>query len=170
MKRIILLLFIVAFGQLRAQEVVRPTDSLLISGKIKKEWLFTQKDLDTFHTVPVADVQITNHMGVQKGMAKNMRGILVKDLLDKALMDAPNLKLFSEFYFTFIATDDYKAVFSWNEIFNTETGNHLFIITEKDGKKVRDTDDRILLIAASDFRTGRRYIKGLSKIVVSRVN
>lgn len=166
-----LLLFLsISFSCLHAQEIVRPTDSLLITGKIKKDWLFTQKDLDTFHTVPIGDVQITNHLGVQKGMAKNMRGFLIKPILDKVLMDAANPKVFSEFYFTFIASDDYKAVFSWNEIFNTETGNHLFIITEKDGKKIKDTDDRILLLSASDFRTGRRYIKGLNRIVISRVS
>ena len=170
MKRIILFLFSAQLSQLCAQEIVRPTDSLLISGKIKKEWLFTQRDLDTFHTVPVGDVQITNHLGVQKGIAKNMKGIPVKALLDRALMDAANPKLLSEFYFTFIASDNYKTVFSWNEIFNTETGNHLFIITEKDGKKIKDTDDRILFMATADFRTGRRYIKGLNRIIVSRVN
>lgn len=170
MKHLLLLLLIVPYSWLSAQEIIRPTDSLIITGKIKREWLFTQKDLDTFRTVPISDVPITNHLGVQKSVAKNMRGFPVKSLLDNVLLDASNPKLFSEYYFTFIASDDYKAVFSWNEIFNTETGNHIFIITEKDGKIIKDTDNRILLIATSDFRTGRRYIKGLNRIIVSRVN
>lgn len=33
-----------------------------------------------------------------------------------------------------IATYNYKAVYSWNEIFNNETGRQVLIITGLDGK------------------------------------
>ncbi|HMQ89133.1 MAG TPA: hypothetical protein PKB07_16160 [Flavilitoribacter sp.] len=50
-----------------------------------------------------------------------------------------------------------------------ETGNHAFIITEIDGKSGTQMDNRIALITPTDFRTGRRYVKGLARIVVGRV-
>jgi hypothetical protein len=41
---------------------------------------------------------------------------------------------------------------------------------EKDGEKAADLEDRILMISTSDFKSGRRYLKGLQKIVVQRVD
>ncbi len=84
-------------------------------------------------------------------------------------IDAPNVKLLSEYYITCIATDNYKAVFSWNEIFNTETGNHAMIIVEENGKKNIEIEGRIELLVPSDEATGRRFVKGLQKIIVARV-
>jgi hypothetical protein len=79
-------------------------------------------------------------------------------------------KLFSEFFLTFIAVDNYKAVYSRNEIFNLPTGDNLCVITSRDGKKTKDMDEKILILTPTDFKTGRRHIKGLSKIMVDRVD
>ena len=73
------------------------------------------------------------------------------------------------FYFVFIASDGYRVVFSWNEIYNTETGNNFFIVTEMEGKKLYDVDQRIIFISTADLKTGRRYIKGLEKIEVRQL-
>ena len=75
----------------------------------------------------------------------------------------------NEFYFTCITSDKYKVVFSWNEIFNTEIGNNIFIVTEKDGFKGKEIKDRILILSRSDLIKGRRTIKNLSEIIVSQV-
>ena len=78
-------------------------------------------------------------------------------------------KRFSEFFLTFIAIDNYKVVYSWNEIFNSPIGDNIYLITSRDGKQLKDMDERILILTPIDFKTGRRHIKGLSKIVVERV-
>ena len=66
-----------------------------------------------------------------------------------------------------MASDGYKVVFSWNKIYNT--GNNFFIVTELEGKKLRELDQRIVFISTADLKTGRRYINGLTKIEVKRV-
>ncbi|MGZ8518349.1 MAG: hypothetical protein ACXWWD_13410 [Chitinophagaceae bacterium] len=75
----------------------------------------------------------------------------------------------SEFYITCIASDNYKVVFSWNEIFNSDTGDQLLIITEGNGQKGDEMADSIALLSPSDRATGRRYVKGLQKIVIEQV-
>ena len=152
-----------------AQRKVTPTEQFTISGKIKTELKFTLADLNAYETKAIPDIVITNNNGEAKGTAKKLKGILLKSILEKIEFPIEKPKELNEFYFTFIASDGYKAVFSWNEIFNTETGNNIFIITEKDGKKINEMEDRILIITATDFKTGRRHIKGLEKIIVSRV-
>jgi len=117
----------------------------------------------------IGSLNITNHTGEKRGTASDMKGVLVKDVLQGVKFKTETPRQSSEFYLTFVASDGYKAVFSWNEIFNSPTGDHLYLITEKAGKKIGEMDDRILLVTTSDFKTGRRHIKALSRIVVGRV-
>jgi hypothetical protein len=74
----------------------------------------------------------------------------------------------SECYFVFIASDGYKVVYSWNEIFNTKNGQGIYVIVERDGKKIDQIEDRISVFSKADLMTGRRYVKGLSRIIVKR--
>ncbi len=84
-------------------------------------------------------------------------------------IQADRPKLFNEFYYTCKASDGYKVVFSWNEIFNTEVGNNIFIVTEQNGVRAKEMMDRIQLVSKSDISKGRRYVENLSEIIVNRV-
>ena len=108
-------------------------------------------------------------MGVAKNNLSRLKGVSLKDVLSTIALDAENPKILSEFYFVFVATDNYKIVFSWNEIFNTETGNNMYIITEEGGRKIREMYTRIPIICTTDFKAGRRDLKNLQKVIVARV-
>lgn len=151
------------------QEKVKLTKEFTIRGAVKKEQIFSIEKIRNFRLHSINDLVITNHLGVAKKTVTGLKGILLKDVLDSVLFAAENPKLLSAFYFIFVAADGYKVVYSWNEIFNTETGNHVYIITEKEGKDIRGGDENILVLNTTDFNTGRRYIKGLSEIIVAQV-
>ena len=151
-----------------AQKEISPSTEFVITGQVQRELKFTLADLEKLEAKKIDDVVVTNHLGEKKGTAKDLKGIQLKGLLDKIEFKTESPKVLSEFYLTFIATDNYKVVYSWNEIFNTATGDHIYLITEKEGKKLSEMNERILVITPSDFKTGRRNIKGLTKIVVSR--
>ena len=95
--------------------------------------------------------------------------VVALDILDKAEIQSATPKELSECYIVCIAADNYKVVFSWNEIFNNKLGESVFILLEHDGKPASQTDDRIALISTSDNATGRRYVKWLKEIRVERV-
>ena len=107
-------------------------------------------------------------MKERKGVVKNLKGILLKEILASVAIAQDQPKLLSEYYFVLVASDGYKVVFSWNEIFNTQTGEYVFIVTEKDGKSGEAVPDRIALLSPGDDATGRRFVKGLTKIIVKR--
>lgn len=153
---------------LYAQEKINPTNALLITGKVLREKTVTLSEIVQLPAHKIGDVIVTNHLGVTKGTAKNMKGVLLKDLLDSNCFAEPVPRKLSEFYITCSASDGYQVVFSWNEIFNTETGNHIFLVTEKEGRPIAGMEERILLVVPTDQKTGRRYIKGLSKIIINR--
>ena len=170
MKNRLIVVFVLSTFICSGQQKVNPTESFSIAGKIKKIVTVTLSDLQNFESKKIPDVVISNHLGEVKGTSKNLKGILLKDILANVEFDAESPKILSEFYLTCIASDGYKVVFSWNELFNTTTGDNLYLITSKDGKELKDMDDRILIISTTDFKTGRRNVKGLAKIIVDRVD
>lgn len=170
MRKLLLSILLFASLSVFAQRKIVPTSSIKIEGKIKAEKTFTLLDLDTFKKVPIPDQIIYNHKGEAKDTLQNLKGVLLKTILESIEFIYEKPRYLNEFYFVFIASDGYKVVFSWNEIYNTEIGNSLFIITEMEGKKRDEIDNRIIFIATNDFKSGRRYIKGLEKIVLRQVD
>jgi hypothetical protein len=140
-----------------------------VTGKIKNPTTFTLADLDTFPKTTIKDQIIYNHNGEVKDTLTGMSGIPLKTLLASILYVYDKPKFLNEFFFVFIASDGYRVIFSWNEIYNTETGNNFFIVTEMEGKKLKYLGQRILFISTGDLKTGRRYIKGLEKIEVRQL-
>ena len=168
MKRLSVLFIILISLKVCGQKDIQATDKFVVKGEVKKEMTFSLADIEKLPSKYIGDVVITNHLGEPRGTAKQLSGILVKDLLKDLELNENSPKLFSEFYLTFIAVDHYKVVYSWNEIINSPTGDNHYIITKRDGKKLQEMNERILVLTPTDFKTGRRHIKGLSQIVIKR--
>ncbi|HLK29761.1 MAG TPA: hypothetical protein VKT28_14380 [Puia sp.] len=169
MKNILVILCLLISSVSDSQEAKSVSNQFTISGRVNHPITFSLKDAKDFQVVSLDSFVIYNHLHERKRAIKNLKGILLTDLLKKAGIDEANPKLLSEFYFTCIANDGYKVAFSWNEIFNTEVGNGIIIVTEEDGTAGESMPDRIVLLSSKDYATGRRYVKGLEKIIVERV-
>lgn len=151
------------------QKNIPPSNALEITGLVKQPVTFSLADIKKYPSRRIKDVKIVNHLGEKKGKAQKMHGVPILDLLQKVEIDAASPKLLSTYYLIFEATDGYQVVYSWNEIFNSPIGQQVYVITQKDGAEMEAMPDRILIVTALDFNTGRRYIKGLSKITIARI-
>lgn len=169
MKYILIILLIGCGVNAFSQHDIKPTDQFTIEGLVKAPFIFQLKDASKYRSIRMDSVVIKNHLKERKGSVKNLRGILLKEILANVAIEQDQPKLLSEYYFVLVASDGYKVVFSWNEIFNTQTGEFVFIVTEKDGKSGEAVPDRIALLSPGDDATGRRFVKGLTKIIVKRV-
>jgi hypothetical protein len=165
----LLLVFLFAAGMAYSQENVPPTDKFVIEGKVKNSFSFSLDQASQYKTTGIDSIVIYNHLLQRKRVIKNIKGILLKDIIDKAVIDISSPKLLSEIYITCLASDNYKVVFSWNELFNTDIGKHVMVITESDGKSAKDGQDRIAIISTADQATGRRFVKSLTKIIIEQV-
>jgi hypothetical protein len=154
---------------LYAQHPVPPTNEFKITGDIKKELVFHISDIEKYKQTELGDLPIKNRRGEVKDIMHKVKGVLLKSILDSVTINVNKPKEYGEFYFVFIASDDYKNIYSWSEIFNTEVGNRLYIITEKDGKSMSQIEDRILVYSMADMNTGMRHLKGLSRIEIRRL-
>ena len=169
MKCFMLLLFLTASLFALGQKPIPTTENFTMEGKVKKEMTVLLADLSSYKSYSIDSIVITNHLSERRSTLKNVKGVLLKDILGKIEIDSENPKLLSEFYFICIASDNYKVVFSWNEIFSNDLGKSIYILNGNDGKPPFALDNRIALISQHDYTTGRRYVKGLQKIVIERV-
>jgi len=164
-----LVLAFTVFSASAQKENIPTTENFSIEGNVKKSLSLSLADLSSYKSYSIDSIIITNHLGERRSSLKKVKAVLLKDILDKVEIDAENHKVLSEYYFVCIASDNYKAVFSWNEIFNSDTGKSVYVITAQDGKPATGLDNRIALVSPKDQMTGRRYVKGLQKIVIERV-
>jgi hypothetical protein len=156
------------FSLCSAQVNIPTTDAFHISGQIKSEKTVTLDDLHSYPSEHIPYVIITSHTGAVKDTLTGLKGVLLKSILADVEITSESPKLLSEYYVTLIASDGYKVVFSWNEIFNSGTGEYLYIILEEGGVPIQMLEERIPVVCASDFKTGRRYVQGLAQIVIRR--
>ena len=171
MRSILILLFVItAYAASAQKENIPTTENFTIGGKVKKSMTISLADLSSYKTYSIDSIVITNHLKERRSSLKKVKAVLLKDILDKVEIDAENHKVLSEYYLVCIASDNYKVVFSWNEIFNSNTGKSIYILIGHDGKPASALDNRIALISPNDDATGRRYVKGLQKISIERIN
>ncbi len=152
-----------------AQRDIPPTDHIIIDGAIKTPVTFTLHDLQAMPAQPVSDVPIYNHMGEAKDTLRGLEGIPIKTLFQSIDFMVEKPRELNEFYFVFEASDGYRVVFSWNELFNTNIGDQLFVLTTSDGRPMPEMPTRIATLSTGDQQSGRRYVKGLSAIPVKRL-
>lgn len=166
---LLLTLVILVTGPSTAQRNITPTDMLTVTGKVKAIKHFSLTDLDSLPKVVIPDQVIYNQEGVTKDTLTKMSGVQLKSILASIELTYDKPKELNEFYFVIIASDGYTVVFSWNEIYNTEAGNHFYIVTDMNGKHLADMEQRIVFISTADLKARRRYIKALATIDIRQV-
>jgi hypothetical protein len=147
-----------------------PTNSFTITGEVKIGITVSLADLKRWKELSIPDVTITNHLGEKKSEAKGLKGVLFKEVLSSVEIVSESPKVLSEFYIVCRANDGYTVVYSWNELFNSAVGDHVYIVTERDGNPASSMEDAVLMISPTDFKTGRRHVKSLSTVEVRRVH
>lgn len=116
----------------------------------------------------IENFKVICQSGAEKKENKTCKGVLLRDILEKAKIKKTDHKD-RNFYIVARATDNYKATFSWAEIFNNPTGDNVYVIFEENGKPI-DSQGEMILISKNDIKTGPRHVSWLNKIEVYRVD
>ncbi|GGG74911.1 hypothetical protein GCM10007415_03070 [Parapedobacter pyrenivorans] len=115
-------------------------------------------------------LRIYNHAGEYRSTLKGVKGALLKNVLTDMALGEESPKVLSEYYIVCIATDGYKVVFSWNELFNTPIGDNVLVVTNIKEATNGKQGGELALLSPEDIATGRRYVKQLQTIRFFRVN
>lgn len=153
--------------------ILTPADSLQLVNheiEVKGDVEFPlQLSVDSLKKMKVATIdnfKIKGQNGEVKKDDKFCKGVLLKEILEKAKIRQNGHKD-RNFYIVARASDDYKATFSWAEIFNNPTGENTYVLFEENGKPVKNGE--MILICKNDIKTGPRHVYWLKSIEVYKV-
>ncbi|MBS1950060.1 MAG: molybdopterin-dependent oxidoreductase [Bacteroidetes bacterium] len=142
--------------------------TLSVSGDVNFPLVLTVDSLKKMKVVGLDSLNIVCQSGATTSSSVKSRGVLLKDILEKASIKQVNHKD-RNFYIVARATDGYKATFSWGEIFNNPTGNNTYITFEENGQPIV-TKGSMILNCVNDIRTGPRHVIWLKSIEVKKVD
>lgn len=142
------------------------THMLEVRGAVVNPLKLTVDSLKQMNVVNLDSFKVVCQSGADMSGNIPFRGVLLKDVLVKAKIIQANHKD-RNFYFVARAADNYKATFSWAEIFNNPTGENTYIVFEENGQPVPKGD--FVLNTTNDFTTGPRHVYWLQSIEVYKV-
>lgn len=146
MKLIFILIF--CFSQIFAL-------SLKVQGDIKEPYSLNKEQFNALAQTTIKDVNVVCASGEEKQKPKDLKGVLLMQLIQKAKIDVQNRKKLNQIVILASATDGYAVTFSYNEIFNTEIGNNVLVVYE---------NNSFSLYSKKDFLTGSRHVYNLVDI------
>ncbi|MBP9712659.1 MAG: molybdopterin-dependent oxidoreductase [Sterolibacterium sp.] len=145
------------------------TEQITVTGKVEKPLRLDPAALRKLPLQQVGEVPLVCQSGADKGKLENFKGVRLTDILDQAKILAPGHNDVKKLAIIATASDGYKAVFSWNELYNSPIGEGVMVFFEKNGQPLSDDEGRIALVSSKDSRTGPRHVKWLQAIEVRRV-
>lgn len=147
----------------------RVTQAVTITGAVRHPLTLGPDDLRAFETHSLTETPLVCQSGASLGKLRGYTGVRLRDLLEKAVIDAPGHNDAKKMVVIAGASDGYKVVYSLNEIVNSPVGEGVLVLFGKDGLPLGDDEGRLAMISAKDIRTGPRHVKWLESIEVRRI-
>ena len=93
-------------------------------------------------------------------------GVLVRDILTSVGFASAADRSARTSVVEAVASDGYRAVFSWGELYNSSIGEQVLIITAQDGRPLSVAAGPLALRSLADTRPGPRHIRNLCALIV----
>lgn len=145
------------------------TDSFSITGLVEEIPSFSKERLLELNQQNLGTVQLRKGDGEVYLELEKTKGVLLKDVVESVPVKGQTNKNYSAYYVDCKAVDGFQAVYSWNELFNSPLGDSVYLITEANGKSLEQMSQSIMMVSLQDQITGKRNLRNLSSIEVSRV-
>ena len=145
------------------------SEKVRISGRVEQVFELSVAELRKFPPQQIGEIPVTCQSGANLGKIENLKGVLLRDILEEAKIVSRSHNDVKKIAIVASASDDYRVVFSWSEIFNSPLGDGIVVFYERNGLPLADDEGRIALISAKDTRTGPRHVKWLNGIEVRQI-
>ena len=93
-------------------------------------------------------------------------GALLRDVLGRAGFGGPNDRGARLSVVEAVASDGYRALYSWGELFNSPLGEQAIVITSVDGRPLDETAGPLALRSLADLRPGPRHVRNLCALLL----
>jgi DMSO/TMAO reductase YedYZ molybdopterin-dependent catalytic subunit len=146
------------------------TKSVEVKGLISKPFIITAEKIKELK-LKVYEVKNTKVVCQTDGEVKKtlatFKGVLLKDIVMVAGIKIDSMKQKGAYYVLVTASDNYKVIFTYNELMLTTGGNNTYLIFEENGKPVTD-DGLFVVMCTTDLMTGARHVKWVKEIEVKK--
>jgi hypothetical protein len=146
-----------------------PAGAIRVIGRVREPLVLSIEELCGMETESAEDIAVNCGEGTPVGKIESCRGVLLENVIARAPVIKEDHNDTKKMFIVASASDGYKAVFSWQEIFNTQIGGGIMVLIEKNGKPLSADAGGVDLISLQDLFSGPRYVRGLETIEVLMV-
>ncbi len=106
--------------------------------------------------------------GAATERSTSFAGPLLRELLLAQGYGGPNDRAARFSWVEAVASDGYRAIFSWGELFNSALGDQVQVVTTIDGRALDAAAGPLALRSLADLRPGPRHVRNLCALVIHR--
>jgi hypothetical protein len=147
----------------------RISPQLQIFGRVTTPLSLPIETLRTMDHLETDSLLMICGSGEPKGHLGNCRGVLLADIINQAEVLVKEHNDTKKMFVVAASDDGYKAVFSWQEIFNSPNGDSILVVLEKNGRPLHDGCGEVDLLSARDHLIGPRYVRQLKTVEIVMV-
>lgn len=156
-----------AVSSVCAQPPGAVTTALAVKGSVERGITLSVDELKRLPAQRIEDVRSVRDVAGQAPSSETARryvGCLLRDVLERAKPVEKRRLDFRKSVVIASASDGYRVVFSWAEIYLTPVGEGVLVVYERDGAPLADDEGRIALVSLKDTRPGPRHVKWLQSV------
>lgn len=125
-----------------------------------------KSDIEKIGATEIVDAREVTTASGKERIEVVYRGIELPRLLEAKGVDKLDRYALRSATILVVAHDNYRASFSWGELFNTQAGQRTLLIIAERGPATNPKEGAFSLRAFSDLRTGPRHVRDVAEIRV----
>ena len=141
--------------------------TLTVRGNVERPLTLSIDDLKQLPVQHIEDVRVVRATGSPNTAPESTRhytGCLLRDVLEHAKPVEKNRMDLRKSAVIVTASDDYRVVFSWAELYLSPIGDGTLVVYERDGAALPPDEGPLALVSLKDTRPGPRHVKWLQSI------
>ena len=141
--------------------------TLTIRGNVERELVLSIDDLKRLPVQRFEDARTVREAGTRAAAPETARrytGCLLRDVLERAKPVEKDRFDLRKSIAIVTASDGYRAVFSWAELYLSPIGDGALVVYERDGAPLADAEGPLALVSLKDTRPGPRHVKWLRSV------
>ncbi|GAP34985.1 molybdopterin-binding protein [Piscinibacter sakaiensis] len=143
-----------------------PGPALLLAGALPRPGRWPPEALRQLGEREAGPFELQCFTGRPIGRLEAARGVRLIDVLDAGGFSMQPRALRKRCIVAAVAADGYRALFSWNELYNGPIGAGVLVIWAQQGQALAPPLGPLALLSAHDHRLGPRHLHGLERIEV----
>ncbi|MGB4072207.1 hypothetical protein [Pseudomonas sp.] len=148
-----------------ATPIHRSPPTLHVTGQVLNQLCLSVADLQAMPGHDWVARTSKAHMGhAQKTQTTGYRGVLLREIVLQAALKCDDPKGWKRAYVVAHANDGHSALFSWNELLNTEVGDGVLVVYAQHNEPPTADTEQLFLVSRRDRHSGARHVKRLNSI------